>query len=266
MTDLDRYPSLMTFGENIDALAEQDATNAREAGRSAISRWLKGYVPVVRLAAAAVAVLIVAGGVYAAPPTRAAVSDVYSTFTGWFGGQGDGPGRPATATDDLPSWVNAETGDKRVLADAGGEKLVAIREDDKLTLALAGYAESDTIDGWGRQLRDAQLRVFAPGRFLPNGEHDQRSLFGLTAKSVVRVEFNYAGAHAPVSESGISGAFGLVIRTDWRPASLVAYGGDGVVITRIDFVTDPKDLGPGKAIGDFRYCSSVSESCAQWSS
>jgi hypothetical protein len=253
MSELDRFPSLLTFGQRLDGLAERDA---RRRTRGSVTRF----------AVAVGVVLAVAGGTYAVPVTRAGVDDVYSAFSGWFSGdEGAAPGHPVGAGDDVPAWVAAADGEKRVLAQADGQTLTAIRQGDKLTLALAGFAESDTIDGWGRQLSGQRLQIVGPGEFVADGRHDLRPLFGLVSASVRRVAFNYADGGPPVVADGLAGAFAITIQTNRHPISLTAYDDTGHRVARIDFIADPHDLVPGRAgqtLGDFRYCPATG--CSPW--
>jgi hypothetical protein len=160
--------------------------------------------------------------------------------------------------------VTAEDGEKRVLATAGGEKLVAIRKGDKLTLALAGFGESDTIDGWRKSLSGQRIMLVGSGLFIPDGRHDRRPLFGLVSASVRRVSFNYADGSPSVSEDDLAGAFGITIETNRRPSSLTGYDETGRLVARLDLVADPHDLRPGQTLGDFRYCPDTAHGCPPW--
>jgi hypothetical protein len=273
MNQLDRFPSLQTFGEQLDALAESDTY--RRTRPAAARRWARlwpGSRPSVHLAARLAlslgVIVAVAGGAYAVPVTRAAVDDVYGTLSSWISGdETAAPGRPVSAGEDVPSWVAAEDGEKRVLAQAAGEKLVAIRQGDELTLALAGFGETDTVDGWRRQFAGQRIRLVGPGRFLPNGRHDLRSLFGLVSSTVTRIQFNYADDGAPVAEAHLTGAFGIVIEANRRPSSLTGYDQAGNLVARLHFTADPHDLVPGKpgqVLADFRYCPDAAHGCPPW--
>jgi hypothetical protein len=273
MNELDDFPSLQTFGEQLDELAERDAYRSMRPAPSRrwARRWRGSWPPAhlaARLALALGVIVAVAGGAYAVPVTRAAVDDVSGTLSSWFSGdETAAPGRPVSAREDVPSWVATEDGEKRVLAQAGGEKLVAIRQGDKLTLALAGFGETDSVDGWRRRFAGQRITLVAPGRFLPNGRHDLRPLFGLLSSTVTRIHFNYADDGPPVSEDHLAGAFGIVIETNRRPSSVTAYDQAGNLVARLDFTADPHDLVPGKAgpvLGDFRYCPDAARGCPPW--
>jgi hypothetical protein len=254
MNQLERFPSLQAFGEQLDERAERDAH--RHARRL--------LAPVARLAVVVVVVVLVAGGAYAVPVTRAAVDDVYSAFSDWFSGGGEAaPGRAVAVGEDVPAWVTAEDGQKRVLAEADGQKLVAIRRGDKLTFALADFGTTDTIEGVTQSLAGRRIVIVGPGRFIANGRHDRRPLFGLVSASVKRVQFNYADGGPSVSADDLDGAFGITIETSRRPRSLTAYDEAGSRVARLDFVADPRDLVPGQTLGDFRYCPA--DGCTPWS-
>jgi hypothetical protein len=272
MNQLDRFPSLQKFGEQLDERAERDTHRRVGSAHGLLGRLWPGMRDDMHLAARLVlalgVIVAVAGGIYAAPVTRAAVDDVYGTLSGWISGdETAAPGRPVSAGEGVPPWVAAEGGEKRVLAQAGGETLIAIRQGDKLTLALAGFAETDTVDGWRRQFAGQRIKLVGPGRFLPNGRHDQRPLFGLVSSTVTRIQFNYADDRPPVAKDHLTGAFGIVIETNRRPSSLTGYDQAGNPVARADFTADPHDLVPGKAgqiLGDFRYCPDAAHGCPPW--
>jgi hypothetical protein len=218
-----------------------------------------------RLATAVGVAVTIAGGTYAVPATRAAVDDAYGALSDWVsGGGGTAPGRPVTADEDVPSWVATESGEKRVLAEAGGEKLVVIRQGDKLTLALAGFGETGTIDDWRKSVSGQRVMLVGPGRFIPNGRHDRRPLFGLVSASVKRIRFNYADGGPSVSEDGLAGAFGITIETNRRPSSLTGYDDAGHLVARLELIADPRDLAAGQTLGDFRYCPDAARGCPPW--
>jgi hypothetical protein len=188
-----------------------------------------------RFAAAVGVAVTIAGATYAVPATRAAVDDIYSAFSDWVAGDaGSAPGRAVAVGEGAPPWVAAEDGEKRLLAAAGGEKLVAIRQ------------------------------LVGPGRFIPNGRHDLRPLFGLVSASIKRIRFNYADGGPAVSEDALAGAFGMTIETNRRASSLTGYDQAGRLVARLDLIADPRDLGPGQTLGDFRYCPDAARGCPPW--
>lgn len=236
--------------------ARLQAEIEREYGRPGVRRSRLG-TSTARFAAAVGVAVTIAGGAYAVPATRAAVDDVYSALSDWVSGDpGSAPGRPVAADEDVPSWVATESGEKRVLAEAGGEKLIAIRRGDKITFALAEFGESGAIDDWREQLDGRKIVQIGPGRFLPNGRHDRRPFFGLVAGSVRRIQFNYADGSPPVSQAGLHGAFGFIIEANRRASSLTGYDEADHLIARYDMTR------PG--YGDFRYCPGATGGCPPW--
>lgn len=267
MNDLDRFPSLQAFGQQLDERAAHDAEF--RARRTRVPKWLwpagRRRVAVARGAIATAIAVAVFGGAYAAPPTRAAIDDLFSTFADWFaGGESAAPGRAIAPREHVPAWVQAEDGEKRVLAEAGGEKLIAIRQGDTLTLALAASATTATIEEWRKSFGDRHVQLVGAGRFLPNGRHDRRPLFGVVSASVARIEFAYADRGASVKEDDVAGAFGIVVDTNRRPSALIGYDANGKSVARLDFVTDARGLAPGNVLGDFRYCPDASHGCPPW--
>lgn len=184
--------------------------------------------PVLRLAIAAFAMIAVVLGAYAAPPTRAALHDVYSTITGWVAGddQQPGLGQALGPHGDAPAWVRATPGDKRLVAKNGAAKLYAIRgQSDTISFALGGSVGlSDSVDGWRKRLAGHQVVLLGPGAF-PGGpldDHGRRPLFGVTSSTVARVELRYATGAASVQDN-VAGGFVLLADAHRKPRSLVAF-------------------------------------------
>jgi hypothetical protein len=231
--------------------------------RARRSRWgsTARFRTAARFAAAIGAAITIAGGAYAVPATRAAVDDVYGALSNWVSGDaGSAPGRPVVSTEDVPSWVATENGQKRVLAAADGQKLFAIRQGDKVTFALADFGTTATIEGWRTSIDGQKIVQIGPGQFLPNGRHDLRPLFGLVAASVKRIQFNYADGGPPVSQAGLDGAFAVTIEAGRRPGSLTGYDETDHLIARVAYSSDPRM--PGYA--DFRYCPGAAGGCPPW--
>jgi hypothetical protein len=273
MNNLEEFPSLQRFGEQLDELADRDATPARSFAvpRRARPGIAGRLAPARRFAAALGAVTALIGGAYAAPPTRAAVDSLYdSTLARWFSGQDPAaPGRPAAAGEDLPDWLASEqalhgAGDARVLAQADGDELVALRQGERITLGVAGFSQTASVDDLRKELSGQQIRLLAPGRFVANGRHDLRPIFGLVAASVTRIQFNYADGTPPASEEHLNGAFGFTIQANRRPSSLTGYDHSGHLIARKSFIADPREAtSANDLIGDFRYCPDAA-GCPPW--
>lgn len=249
MTDLEHFPSLQAFGEQIDARATRDAR------RGGWHRVRPGRVQGHAVAALAVLVALIAAASYAVPVTRAAVGDVYDRLAGWVSGdEAAAPGTPVRAGDDVPTWVAAEDGEKRVLAEADGERLYVIRDGRKLTLALNAFGESGTIDDFRASLAGGRIRIVGPGHFVANGRHDRRALFGLVSSTVTRIAYTYAAGGRAVTAAGLHGAFGIVIDADRRPGALLGYDAAGRVVARLAFKANHMD---------FRYCPGKT-GCMPW--
>jgi hypothetical protein len=268
MTDLDRFPSLQAFAEQIDAQAERDARRDRDRGawRSWRPRLLLEHAPAQVVTAVAVVALIAA--TYAVPITRAAVGDVYDSLAGWVSGNDDAaPGTPVGADDSVPSWVAAEDGEKRVLAEADGERLYVIRDGRKLTLALNDFGQSGTVDSFRRGLSGQRIQLVSPGHFVADGHHDRRALFGLVSSTVTRIRYTYADGGPSQTADNLSGAFGIVVDANRKPSALLGYDAAGNVVARVSLVTDPKALVPNDAsqsFADFRYCPGAAAACPAW--
>lgn len=269
MTELESYPSLQAFGRQLEELADRDARRRSRRAWMPAPVWSgpRGKLGAVTRFAAAVGVIAaVAGGTFTVPVTRAAIDDVYDAFSSWFStDDATAPGRAVVPGEHLPAWIAAEDGDKRILARAGGDEFVAIRHGDKLTLATPDYGTTGTIDDLRQSLDGQHITIAALGRFVPNGRHDTRALFGLVSRSITRVEFDYADGGPSVSADARVGAFGIVIETNRRPRSLSGYDRAGELVARLTFVADSRDLAPGQVLGDFRYCpDAATGGCLPW--
>jgi hypothetical protein len=235
----------------VDAVCRARLQAELERGQRRGRNW---FGTAARFATAVGAVVAIAGATYAVPVTRAAVDDVYSAMSNWVSADaGSAPGRAVSAAEDVPSWVATESGEKRVLAEADGQKLFAIRQGDKITFALANFAESATIDDWRKTIDGKKIVEVGPGRFLPNGRHDRRPFFGVVAGSVKRIQLNYADGAPPVSQAGLDGAFALTVDANRRPRSLTGYDEGGRLVARLDM-----------PYGDFRYCPDAARGCPPW--
>jgi hypothetical protein len=177
---------------------------------------------------AATLVALAAFGTYAVPATRAAVDDAYSAVSDWVAGDdGSAPGRAITRGEDVPGWVAAEDGAKRVVAEVAGQKLFAIRQGDKVTFATANFGSTGTIDEYRKTLDGAKIVNLASGDYLPNGRHDRIPLFGLVNNAVRRIRLNYADGGKPVTVDAVDGAYALVADANRPLRSLVGYDADG---------------------------------------
>jgi hypothetical protein len=190
-----------------------------------------------RLTAIGLAAVVAAGAVSAAPPTRAALDDVYDSLAVW---SDDAPGRTRTPEDDVPGWLKAEPGEHRVLAEAGGVALVVSRDGDRFSVTLgSSFGEGGTLDDWRQFFGPHAVILLGPASIAPNQPFDEqgrRPLFGLAAKSVARVELTYTSG-PPTSDDGVDGGFGFLADATRAPQALVAYDRNGRQIERRDVRT-----------------------------
>lgn len=205
----------------------------------------------MKFAIAAGLAVVVGTGTYAVPATRAAIDDVYGAMTDWIASddQSGAPGRALGPQEDAPDWVRNSGGAKRLVAENAGARLYVFQESNgNLSVALGNsIGISDSVEGWRRQLAEHKVVVLGPGDFpgptesqgRPLDAQDRRPLFGLTAKTVTRVELRYDRG-APTTQTGLSGGFVLLADARRRPRAIVAYDGAGREIERID--AGPYDL------------------------
>jgi hypothetical protein len=200
-----------------------------------------------RLAAAVMATLVLLGvaGYAAAPPIRAAIDDATGTFADWLrGDSAQAPGRPLTHGDDAPAYFRDPSfaRDPRVIAAAGGYKLYVAR-------APGGGLEFDLGNtgvgmGWPAttDFRDHALYVLGPGAMQHADARGHVPLFGITARSVRRVELTYESG-PPLRVDGIAGGFVLLAEPDRHPREVIALGGHGDELGRAA-VDDSPHKGP----------------------
>jgi hypothetical protein len=187
-----------------------------------------------KLAIAAGAAVVLATGTYAVPPTRAAIDDVYSAISGWAGGdEGGAPGRPLAPGDDAPAWVRDSGGEKRLVAENGDKRLYAIYDHEgKVSVALDdSVGITSSVADWRRQLAEHKLVLLGPG-----GDIDaqaRRALYGLTSRSVTRVELRY-DTGAPSVQEGLDGGFVLLADARRSPRTIVAYDRAGAEVEHVD--------------------------------
>lgn len=241
--DDDTLTAAFARGRRLEPAEAEIAGALRRAGRPA--RRLGR-----RMTAGAAAIVLLAGGGYAVPATRAAMDDVLGAFTGYFSaGSGeraaDVPGRPLRPGDDAPAWVRSDAvTDRRLIAEAGGRALYAVREaDGRIGFALGdGFGISDTPEGWRREFADHAVVVLGPeaGSTDRSGIAEDarapdlpgRALFGLTARSVARVELRYTEGPPTVADSP-RGGFALIGDTSRAPESVVGFDAAGRELERV---------------------------------
>jgi hypothetical protein len=246
------------FREAFSAARQLEATEAEVAAvlrgaapmHTARRRWWLPRSPLViapRGTLAAGLIVLLIGGSFAAPPTRAAMEDAFGAFSGWFGGDNaDAPGRPLEPGDDVPSWLrdaaNVEPGSQRIVAEEQGVRLYAHRE--------AGHAASICFDldtsvglcdspaGWGELFADHAVVVIGPGGGRPDlsGTRDaqgRRPLFGVTSGSVEYVELRYENGPA-LRADRLDGGFVLLADADRHPQVVLGFDRSGNELERVD--------------------------------
>ncbi len=221
-----------TDAEVADVLS-RSGDGARARHRAASARSRRRQFEIRRLAPVAVALLVLLlAGYAAAPPVRAALDDIAGSFSGWLGGDGDPPGRPLNSGESAPDYFRdpAFTSDPRVVAEAGGYRLLAAR-------AARGGIDFD-LGGTGvgigltpGSFRDHALLVLGPGAMQRADRQGHVPLFGVTARQVTSVELTYDSG-PPLRVDGVRGAFVLLAEPARSPRAVVALDAGGGVLGR----------------------------------
>ena len=225
----------------LDELGAEFARVAADYDRAPRRSRLQAFAATPRRAVAVgLSVLVLAtGGAYAVPPTRAAIDDVTSSFAGWVAGdEGHAPGRPVRAEDEAPSWVREEGG--RLIAKTDGVPLYVTRtaSDDGTLLGFSlgegiSISGSNTIEGWRDEFDDHAVVVLGtvPTRRVDEGK--RFPLFGVTARSVERVELQYVSG-PPLVANDVDGGFVLMADATRALREIVVYAADGRELERTD--------------------------------
>jgi hypothetical protein len=235
MPDADHF--LLTLGDAGLDTADYDRVDAlcRSRLQAEMERERRSARRTPRSLLVATLVALAAFGTYAVPATRAAVDDVYSTVSDWVGGDdAAAPGRAIGRGEEVPAWVAAENGAKRVVAEVAGQRLFAIRQGEKVTFATANFGSTGTIDEYRKTLDGAKIVELASGDYLSNGRHDRIPLFGLVDDAVKRIRLNYADAGRPVTVDAVGDAWALVADANRPLRSLTGYDADGRLIATKD--------------------------------
>jgi hypothetical protein len=234
-----------------DAVLRLALMSAREAAptdseiRSAIerasarSRWISW--PGIPLIALTIAALIGIGS-YAAPPTRAAIEDIYGSLASWMqGSDADAPGRPLDPNGTAPLWVKESGG--RLIAESNGVGLYVTRTflpargGTELSFALGeGTIVGDSIDGWRQRFERHAIVVLGPTPARDGQMLDSRGRFpllGVTARAVTKVVLRYATG-TPTMADGLRGGFVLMADARRRPETVAAYDSAGRELERGD--------------------------------
>jgi hypothetical protein len=232
----------------LEELGAEFARVAADHERASRRSWAPTLTASPRrsLALTLVLLALVSGGAYSVPATRAAIDDVTGTLSGWVAGdEQQAPGDPVGAGDDAPSWVRAQGG--RLIAETEGVALFVTRSESEegtvVSFSLGGTASGreisvagfDTLEGWRDQFDQHAVVVLGalPSRF---GDEGKRfPLFGLTARSVNRVELRYTSG-PPLVATEVDGGFVLLADAS-RQISEIAVFDSGRELERTDVTT-----------------------------
>jgi hypothetical protein len=213
-----------------------EPTQAEVARALTASRTVHRRAPRRVLVIAVSAMALLSGGAYAVPVTRAAIDDVFGTFAGWIDGDDShAPGRAVRPDDDAPTWVRESGAALRLVAHNDGVKLYALRTPDgKLAFALNGSVGiQDSLDGWRNRFKDHAIVVLGPGGVdgRPLDPHGRRPLFGVTARSVTRIQLRYTTG-PPLTADRLRGGFVLLADPRRAPREIGAYNAAGRELDR----------------------------------
>jgi hypothetical protein len=186
-------------------------------------------------------VVLASGGAYAVPTTRAAIDDLTGAFAGWVAGEDDeAPGRALRPEDDAPAWVREQGG--RRIAETDGVGLYVTRHrlpsgETLLNFALdEGVGIGATIEGWRERFDQHAVVVLGPTPVAQGELFDERGRFpllGVTARSVDRVELEYADG-GTLGGAGVNGGFVLMVDGRRTLERIVSYDADGRRLESVD--------------------------------
>jgi hypothetical protein len=178
---------------------------------------------------ALVVVLALMATAYAVPATRAAIDDLVGSVADWAGGErGAAPGRPLGPNEDAAAYLRDPRygSDPRVIAEAGGYKLVVVREGD----GKVGFDLGNTGVGIGAlepsDFKGHAVHVLGPGAMPHADKHGHVPLFGITARSVKSVELRYASGPSQ-RVGGIDGGFVLLVNPRRDATEVVGFDVQG---------------------------------------
>jgi hypothetical protein len=111
----------------LDDLGAEFARVAAEAERTSrkpsalAGRLFRSGLRARTLAIALGVAVLLGGGAYAVPATRAAVDGIAESFAAWVSGDSDmAPGRAVEPGDNAPSWFSEDGGEARLIAKTDG--------------------------------------------------------------------------------------------------------------------------------------------------
>jgi hypothetical protein len=229
------------MSERIRLLDDLGAEFARVAAEA--ERPSRAGLRARTLAIALGVALVLAGGAYSVPATRAAVDGIADSFAAWVTGDSDeAPGRPLEPGDVVPAWFSdIEGGEARVIAEAEGLRLFVRRsesdEGPRLEFWLGeALGMGDTLDGWRRRLGRHAVVVLGHTPVARRDVLDEQGrvpLFGVTNRDVERVEVRYSEG-PPLAGNAGDGGFVLLVDAWRRPLEVIAYDAAGHVLGRAD--------------------------------
>jgi hypothetical protein len=238
---IERIQLLDDLGAEFARVAAEAERTSRK--RSALAgRLFRSGLRIRALAIALGVAVLLGGGAYAVPATRAAVDGIAESFASWVSGDSDkAPGRALEPGDNAPAWFSENGGETRLIAKTDGLGLYVRRVDSdegpwlEFWLGEARGA-GDTLERWRQRL--GRHAVFVLG-YTPFGRRDvldergRVPLFGVTTRDVDRVELRYSEGPPLVGDTG-DGGF-VLLADAWRPPrELIAYDPTGRVLERAD--------------------------------
>ena len=237
MARVEQHAATAARGSGAARAERRDRSTGRRGRGRALARRI---API----AAALAVLL-AGGYAAAPPVRAAIDDIASSFSGWAGGftgwvDGDdaqAPGRPLSDKDAVPDFFRdpSFSEDPRVIAEAGGYKLSVARTPDgalNFDLGNTGVGLGGTPADMAQLGGDRPVLVLGPGAMQHADRHGHVPLFGVTADKVRSVELTYERGPS-LRVDGVRGGFILLAEPARWPTAVIGHDAAGTELQRV---------------------------------
>jgi hypothetical protein len=223
----------------VDALLRELATGARalEPDDAAIDvsvrralrpRRRRRFAPPIGrpVLAAVAAAVVLTGGAFAVPVTRAAIVSAFDSLFGDGGGQGT-----RLSGNEIPAWIEPDATDVRTIAGTGSGRLIAYREGGAYCVAYGdAVGECSSREQW--------LSTFAEHRAVlrgPTGAQDaeQRTLYGLSTREVASVRMSYESGPPSVSDAR-AGGFAIAADMSRTPRELALLDANGGVLETID--------------------------------
>lgn len=194
------------------------------------------------LALAATLVAVLSLGALSISPARAEILGAFERLGDFLDGSGDPPGARVALREQTPAMIafleDAQPGTSRVLAGAGGERLVAFRQRGTGLACLAfgdAARECAELGLWRQRFAEGGTSTFSPlTTTLSSGSTRRIIVWGIAGPSVAEVRLDYDGLRlaAPVGASG----FAIVAPEGRVPIGVRALNQSGEVIAdaRVD--------------------------------